>query len=129
LLSLFNGRGEYDDQPFDIEILELFVGLFVGLCGVTFNGISWTLIGLIKLIPCLIRAYIELWKWYFGCNCWELAAFFFVWVFGNILMPVAAILVMALYILFGFYLGAYSSVIAYQDGLKEAYIAMWAWTQ
>jgi len=122
-------RKPFNGQPFDIDFLPLFLGLFVGLCGVLFIGFSWTVIGIVKLLPCMVRGYIKLSQWYFGLHSGgELAAFFFVWIFGNILMPITAILFILLYVLFGFYLGAYSSVVAYQDGVEKAYIAMWEWS-
>jgi len=119
----------WSGKPFDIDFIGMFVGLFIGICGVSFIGISWTIIGIAKLIPCMIRGYIQLWIWYFKLSeCTSFALWFFVFLFGNLLMPEASVLIMLTYILFGFYLGAYSAVEAYNSGVIAAFKAMWEWT-
>jgi len=124
------------EQPFDISLVQLFVGTVIGTSGAIIDGICFTIISVVKLIPAIFRAYYELWKWYFeycskcGRSCLEFVWFglmFPIFILANVIIPPGVALVAIFASLSGFFIGLSAGYHAYKHGIIEAYKKMLEW--
>lgn len=138
LADFRNEKLSTDKKPFDISIIELFIGLIIGTSGAIIEGILFTLLNILKLIPAIVRGYIELWKCYCklvrdcGESCLDFVWFglyFFSFILGNILIPPCVVLVSAFLCITGFFIGISSGYIAYKEGIPAACLKILSWAK
>ena len=120
--SVFNEfrsyREPYEGQPWDISLGTLFISVFMAFAGLVIDGVVISLTGVALFIPCFLRMYYEYIKLYL-CgkgNGLEAIMYFLPWVIGLALVPVAAVLGLAIVIIGGFLYGMYAAVENYQKG-------------
>jgi len=103
-------------QPFDIKILEIFVGVIFAFFGVFAVGIPIAILSIIKFLPTLLRGYYYLWKLYFELKCGVICVLFIFWVLANLVLPAVAVLALVLVIISGFGVGVYTAWAEYKLG-------------
>lgn len=122
-----------EEKPFDISLLQLVVGVMIGTIGALVDGVFFTLISVIKLIPIILRVYIHLWKWYCeyvskcGKSCLDFVWFGLmipIFILANILVPPGTLLAMISVSLSGFFFGLSASIVAYESGIPKAFESM-----
>lgn len=128
----------HGEKPFDISLIELFIGIVIGTSGAIIDGILFTLLTLIKLIPGLLKSYWNLWKWFgdYLKDCRK-SCLGFVWfglefpifILANIVLPVGVVLVAAFICLSGFFIGVSGGYVAYDQGIAKAYAKMIEWAR
>ena len=134
-------------KPFDISIIEIFVGLFVALIGIPVVGIPVALLCILKFIPILLRGYYYLFYCtptllliladslqhthspshtdFFDMKFEWICALFIFWVMANVLWPVVAVLGLCLVVIGGFGAGVYAAWAAYKIGFIGGFLWMW----
>jgi len=108
-------------DPFDIRIIDIFVGIIIASIGVVIDGVAITLIAILKFPLSFPKAYYTLWKAYFELDCIYIFMLFIFFVIGNALVPVALALTLGVVIIAGFCVGLGSAAIAYKNGLAAAF--------
>lgn len=133
LFELRNYRLIDGEKPFDISLLQLIVGIIIGTIGAIVDGVFFTLISAIKLLPIILRVYSHLWKWYFeyvskcGRSCLDFVWFGLmvpIFILANVLIPQGVLLGLILVSLAGFFMGLSASYIAYESGIPKAFEKM-----
>ena len=129
------GEGE---KPFDISLIELFIGLVIGTSGAIIDGILFILLTAIKIVPGLGRSYYQLWKWYceFIRKC-QKSCLDFVWfglmfptfILANAVIPIGVALVAVFICLSGFFIGLSAGWVAHEEGIPQAYTKMIKWAK
>ena len=126
------------EKPFDISLLQIFIGTLIGTSGSIIDGICFTILSVIYLIPGIFRGYFELWKWYFkycskGCDsCVEFVWFglmFPVFILANAVLAPGLGLVAVFVSLAGFFVGLSAGYPAYKFGIVQAYNEMFEWVE
>eukprot|EP01087_Luapelamoeba_hula_P014361 TRINITY_DN4194_c0_g1_i1.p1 TRINITY_DN4194_c0_g1~~TRINITY_DN4194_c0_g1_i1.p1 ORF type:complete len:311 (-),score=28.10 TRINITY_DN4194_c0_g1_i1:108-1040(-) len=107
--------------PFDISIIQLIVGLFIGIIGAVFVGTFCGILSVLKCIPLTIRGYYEMWKAFFSTNLNEKICLFVPFVIANLLLPLVALLVLAFVVVAGFFVGCAASYSSYKCGFFEGF--------
>ena len=124
------------EKPFDISVIQLFIGTLIGTSGSIIDGICFTVLAVIYLIPGIFRGYFELWKWYCkycskGCDsCVEFVWFglmFPIFILANAVLAPGIVLVAAFAALSGFFIGLSAGYHAYNSGVPEAYKKVFEW--
>ena len=125
-----------NEKPFDISLIQLFIGTLIGTSGAIIDGVCFTLLSVVYIIPTLFRAYFELWKWYCkycsnGCSsCVEFVWFglmFPVFILANVVLAPGVVLVAVFASLAGFFVGLSAGYEAYKHGVPAAYESVFKW--
>lgn len=126
---LENLRNPHKDAPWDINFLSIFVGLFIALIGSIFVGICVLVLSILKFIPGLFFGWLLMFRTIADLKkeFWLVCMCFPVWIVAVLVWPVVAVLVFGICVLGGFSAGAWSAVIAYQDGLKGGFQSMYTY--
>jgi len=109
------------DTPFDIKIIEIFIGLIIAIFGVIIDGISITLLAILKFPFSIPKMYYELWNAYFKQDCLQIFMFGIFFIIGNALVPVGAALALGIVIIGGLCVGLGSAGIAYSKGIVDSF--------
>lgn len=134
-----NYKLQPNEKPFDISFIELFIGLWIGTSGAIIDGVLFTILTVIKVIPALFKAYYELWKWFckeFAKKCLD-SCLKFVWtglmfpifLLGNAFIPFATVFVAVFMCLSGFFIGLSAGYVAYKEGIKKAFAKVYEWAK
>eukprot|EP00026_Physarum_polycephalum_P020981 Phypoly_transcript_23922.p1 GENE.Phypoly_transcript_23922~~Phypoly_transcript_23922.p1 ORF type:complete len:186 (+),score=13.42 Phypoly_transcript_23922:46-558(+) len=115
------------EKPFDIRVIDIFVGLIIALIGSLIDGLGFALIGIVKLIPGIIWGYGEMWKMYLNWSMGTKMASFLFFLIANALMPALAVLLLAACIIGGFGIGVKSAYWAYKVSIACAFTKIWSY--
>ena len=118
-------RRECDD-PFDINFIQIFVGLILAGYGSIVGVIVFTLMWIVKLFPCIFRMYYEMFKKYCALPCYEIFMFLIFFTIGLCLVPVAGVLSILFYIASGFYGGIACAIEGYKYNIGRGIISIWS---
>jgi len=103
-------------KPFDISVLQMIVGLFIGLIGFFVVGLSCGAITFAKCLPAFFRGYYEAWKAYIKIgDCW-ICVLLLPFLVANILYPFASIIILLLILIAGCGTGFGAGIAAYKMG-------------
>jgi hypothetical protein len=112
------------DQPFDINILQIIIGLILlaygSVVGVTLLVIMW----LVKLIPSIYKLYYELFKLYCELKCLKMIMFGILFLIAIVMIPVAGVLTIFAYIGYGLYGGIYCAIDGYKYNTGRGIISI-----
>ena len=119
---------EYEDaklaegeEPFDVPIYWVPIGLFYALAGILVDMPAATIIGAIKWVPGTVRLYYLMWKAYFDTGCCIMTVLIFFFILANVLLPVVTLCAYFLFILAGAFFGITAVGAAYKRGLKAGF--------
>ena len=138
LLDFRNYKLKEGEKPFDISLRQLLIGTLIGTSGSIIDGICFTFLAVIYLIPGIFRGYYELWSWYCKCfskgcdSCLEFVWFglmFPVFILANAVLAPGAALVAVFASLAGFFVGLSAGYHAYKFGIVQAYYEMFEWVE
>ena len=93
------------DAPFDINIIQIIIGIILAGYGITIGIIVFTLMWFIKLFPSIYRMYSLMFRYYFKLESVEILIYGIFFIIGVSLVPVVGVLAILVYICFGFYGG------------------------
>jgi len=108
-------------DPFDIRIIDIFVGIIIASIGVVIDGVAITLIAIFKFPFTFPKVYYLMWKAYFQIECLYIFMLFIFFIIANALLPVALTLALGVVIIGGICVGLGSAGIAYKQGLAAAF--------
>ena len=130
LTDMPNSIKEFEDytlkegeEPFDVPIWWVPVGLFYAFLGMLVNVPAGLLIGVIKCVPGILRAYYKLWCLFCGMKeCCLYCLLFLPFVVANALLPVAGVVVALIVMpIVGAFLGLSVVVRAYKKGFRAGF--------
>ena len=118
-------RRECDD-PFDINFIQIFVGLILAGYGSIVGLIVFSLMWIVKLFPSIYRMYYEMFKMYCELQCYEIFMYLIFFTIGLCLVPAAGVLAILAYIGFGLYGGIRCAIEGYNYNIGRGIISIWS---
>ena len=122
---LFEMEKRKVNEPFDISVIQMIIGLLLAGYGSTIGVIVCTLLWLIKLIPSIFKLYKLLFKAYCKLECLWMFMLFLLFIVAFALVPVIAVLAILGYVGFGIYAGIYCAIEGYKHNIKCGLISIW----
>ena len=114
------------DKPFDINIIQLIIGLILANYGSIVGVIVLTLMWSIKLFPSIYRMYYYAFKYYCSdLNCLEMFMYLIFFVMALAIIPVIGILTILGYIGYGLYGGIFCAIEGYKHNICRGIISIW----
>jgi hypothetical protein len=112
------------DEPFDIDIIQIFISLILAACGSIVGVIAGCLMWIIKLIPSIYRLYYIL---FYGCynGGVKMLMYSLLYLIAIPLVPVVAVLAILLYIGYGLYEGIYCAIEGYKQNIIHGILTIW----
>ena len=80
------------DDTFDINFIQIFVGVILTGYGAIIGVIVFTLIWILKLFPSIYKIYYVIFKMYCDLKCYEIFMYLIFFTIGVCLVPVVRIL-------------------------------------
>ena len=112
------------DDPFDINIIQIFIGIILAGYGSIVGVIVFTIMWIIKLFPSIYRMYYEMFKWYCDLKCYEIFMYLIFFTIALCLVPVVGVLAILAYIGFGFYGGIKCAIEGYKYNIGRGIISI-----
>jgi len=116
-----------DEEPFHIYPISIVLSIVVTAICIVLEGVSITVLSILKLIPGLSRTYYELWVAYFGnCkeNCVWTTMLFPFFVIAHGLLPLLAVILVIFVSFVGFLFGLSLLYTCYKEGMPAAFTQM-----
>ena len=114
------------DKPFDINIIQLIIGLILANYGSIVGLIVLTLMWLIKLLPSIYRMYYLSCKYYFSdLGCLEQFMYMIFFIMALAIIPVIGIIAILGYIGYGIYGGIFCAIEGYKHNICRGIISIW----
>ena len=114
------------DNPFDINIIQIIIGLILAGYGSVVGTIVSSLLWFIKLFPSIYRLYAFLFEEYCGINGGlEMLMYSILFLIAFSLIPAAGVLAILGYIGYGFYGGIYCAIEGYKHNIGRGIISIW----
>ena len=123
---LYKFGNEDCDEPFDINIIQIIIGLILAGYGLTVGVIILIFMWIIKLFPSIYHMYNEMFKYYCNFKCYEILMYSIFYLIAIILIPVSGVLAILFYIGYGFYGGVLCAIEGYQYNIGRGIISIWA---
>ena len=114
------------DDPFDINIIQIFIGIILAGYGSIVGAIVFTLMWIVKLFPSIYRMYYEMFKMYCKLECYEIFMYLIFFTIGFCLVPVVGVLAILAYIGFGLYGGIRCAIEGYTYNIGRGIISIWS---
>jgi hypothetical protein len=112
------------DDPFDINVIQILIGIILAGYGSIIGVIVFTLMWIVKLFPSIYRMYYEMFKMYCELKCYEIFMYLIFFTIGLSLVPVVGILAILAYIGFGFYGGINCAIEGYKYNIGRGIISI-----
>jgi hypothetical protein len=112
------------DDPFDINIIQIFIGIILAGYGSIVGAIVFTIMWIVKLFPSIYRMYYEMFKMYCKLECYEIFMYLIFFTIGFCLVPVVGVLAILAYIGFGFYGGIKCAIEGYKYNIGRGIISI-----
>ena len=112
------------DDPFDINIIQIIIGIILTGYGITIGTIVFTFMWLIKLFPSIFKMYYEMFRYYFKLKCIEILMYGIFFIIGVSLVPVVGVAAILAYIGFGFYGGFTCAIEGYKYNIGRGIIVI-----
>ena len=113
------------DKPFDINIIQLIIGLILAIYGSAVGSTIFILMWIIKLIPSIYRMYYFAFKTYCELSCLEMFMYLIFYVIGFCLIPAVGVLAILAYIGYGLYGGIFCAYEGYKYNICRGLISIW----
>jgi hypothetical protein len=113
------------DEPFDINVIQIIVGLILASYGSIVGVIIFIIMWIIKLFPSIYRMYYEMFKYYCDLKCYEIFMYLIFFTIGLSLVPVVGVLSILVYIGFGLYGGILCAIEGYKYNIGRGIISIW----
>jgi len=114
-----------EDEPFDINILQIIIALILAGYGSAVGVIIGSLMWIIKLIPSIYRLYYYLFKEYCNLRDLRMLMYFILFLIAFALIPVLGVLAILIYICFGLYGGIFCAIEGYKHHIGRGIISIW----
>lgn len=112
-------------QPFDISISQMIIGLLLASYG-SIVGISvLSLIWLIKLIPAILRMYLELFKIFCELEVYQMIMLLIFFIIALALIPIIGLLSILYFIGEGLFGGIYCAIEGYKYNISRGMKSIW----
>lgn len=118
-------RAPYYGRPFDVPILSIFVGLFVAVCGIALCTPLIALLGVIKIIPMIVRAEYELLRSLSKRDFAEFCLLALPTLIGAALIPVGVVGGYVISVCGAVFYGISAAATAHSEGFGSAFQYMW----
>jgi len=122
---LFEMEKKEVDEPFDINVFQIIIGLFLACYGSIVGIVVLTAIGLIKLIPLVIKLYILLFESFIELSFFEYIMFTLFYIIGFCLIPALGVSSILLYIGYALFGGIYCAIEGYKYNFLRGLISIW----
>ena len=123
---LFEIENKKSDQPFDISISQMIIGLLLASYG-SIVGISiLTLMWLIKLIPAIYRMYLELFKAFCKLEGYQMIMLSIFFIIAMALIPFIGLLAILYFISQGLFGGIYCAIEGYKYNISHGLKSIWS---
>ena len=109
------------EEPFDVPIYWVPIGLFYALVGVLVDMPAAAIIGGIKWLPGTLKLYRMMWSAYFDAGLCIMTALVVFFIVANVLLPVVTLGAYLIFILVGAFFGLTAVGAAYKRGLKAGF--------
>jgi len=116
-------------KTFDINIIQIVIGLLLACYGSIVGIIVLSLMWFIKLIPLIVRLYISFVKWIIYLSLFELLMFSIFSIIGFCLIPALGVLSILLYVGFAIFAGIQCAIEGYQYNFLRGLICIWDYIQ
>ena len=113
------------DNPFDISIIQLIIGLILAGYGSLVGVIVCSLFWIIKLIPCIYRLYYHLFEYYCELKGLDKLLYSLLFLIAIALTPAIGVLTILGYIGYGLYGGIYCAIDGYKHNIGRGIISIW----
>ena len=113
------------DNPFDINIIQIIIGLILAGYGSVVGTIVSSLLWFIKLFPSIYRLYAFLFERYCDLGGLEMLMFSILFLIAFFLIPAAGVLALLAYIGYGFYGGINCAIEGYKHNIGRGIISIW----
>ena len=113
------------DKPFDINFIQIIIGLILAVYGSVVCIIGGCLMWFIKLIPSIYKLYYNLLKLYCELKCLEMFMYSIIFLLAFIFTPVGGVLTILGYIGFGFFGGFFCAIEGYKHNIGRGIISIW----
>ena len=113
------------DNPFDISIIQIIIGLILAGYGSLVGVIVCSLLWIIKLIPCIYRLYYHLFKYYCELKGLDMFLYSLLFLIAIALVPAVGVLTILGYIGYGLYGGIYCAIDGYKHNIGRGIISIW----
>ena len=113
------------DKPFDINIIQLIIGLILAIYGSAVGSTILILMWIIKLIPSIYRMYYYVFEALCELSCLEKFMYLIFYVIGICLIPVVGVLAILAYIGYGLYGGIFCAYEGYKYNICRGLISIW----
>lgn len=114
-----------EDNPFDISIIQIIIGLILAGYGSVVGVIVCSLLWVIKLIPCIYRLYYYLFKKYCELKGLDMLLYSLLFLIAIALIPEVGVLTILGYIGFGLYGGIFCAIEGYKHNIGRGIISIW----
>ncbi len=114
------------DDPFDINIIQIIIGIVLAGYGSIIGVIVFTLMWFVKLFPSIFRMYYEMFKMYCDLKCYEIFMYLIFFTIALSLVPVVGVLAILAYIGFGLYGGINCAIEGYKYNIGRGIISIWS---
>ena len=122
---LFEMEKRKVDNPFDITIIQMIIGLILASYGSIVGVIVLSFLWFIKLIPSIIQLYSNVINHYCEMNGLGQLVFFVIFLIVLVLIPFIVVLSILGYIGFGLYRGIYCAIEGYKYNIRRGIISIW----
>ena len=112
-------------KPFDINFIQIIIGLILAVYGSVVGVIGGCLMWFIKLIPSIYQLYKSLLETYCKLECLEMFMYSIIFLLAIIFTPVGGVLTILAYIGFGFYGGFCCAIEGYKHNIGRGIIIIW----
>ena len=113
------------DNPFDISIIQIIIGLILAGHGSVVGVIVCSLLWIIKLIPCIYRLYYYLFKNYCELKGLDMLLYSLLFLIAIALIPAVGVLTILGYISYGLYGGIFCAIEGYKHNIGRGIISIW----
>ena len=113
------------DDPFDINIIQIIIGIILAGYGSIVGVLVFTLMWAVKLFPSIYRMYYEMFKFYCDLKCYEIFMYLIFFTIGLSLVPAVGVLAILAYIGFGLYGGIFCAIEGYKYNIGRGIVSIW----
>ena len=113
------------DDPFDINIIQIIIGIILAGYGSIVGVLVFTLMWVVKLFPSIYRMYYEMFKFYCDLKCYEIFMYLIFFTIGLFLVPAVGVLAILAYISFGLYGGIFCAIEGYKYNIGRGIVSIW----
>jgi len=114
------------DEPFDIYILQIIIGVFLATYGSIVGSIVLSLLWLIKFIPLTYRLYYFLFDFYFDLSLIEIIIYILFFLVALVVIPVIGVSSILLCIGYALFSGIYCAIEGYKYNTLRGIVCLWS---